>query len=72
MNTKFLKGYYEAAHVLQAGKLSDVGKNIWMGYYKKKNDPELHEIPENETFDIDYELQFKIAEELYKKNIYEK
>ena len=67
MNTKFLKGYYETAHVLQAGKLSDIGKNIWMGSYKKKNDPELKEIPEEETFDIDYEWQFKVAEKLYSK-----
>jgi len=67
MNTKFLKGYYETAHVLQAGKLSDIGKNVWMGSYRKKNDPELKEIPEEETFDIDYEWQFKVAEKLYSR-----
>ena len=46
--------------------LLNIGKNIWMGKYKKKNDPELYEVPESEIFDIDYEWQFKIAEELYK------
>ena len=36
MNTKLLKGYLEAAHVLQAGSLLNIGKNIWMGKYKKE------------------------------------
>ena len=66
MNTKYLDSMYEAAHCLQAGKLSDIGQDIWMGKYLKKNDPELFTIPEDEAFDIDYEWQFKVAESLYK------
>ena len=65
MNTKFLKGYYKQ-RMLQAGKLSDIGK-IFGWDRTEKNDPELKEIPEEETFDIDYEWQFKVAEKLYSR-----
>jgi len=65
MNTKYLDVIYEAAHCLYAGKLSDIGKEIWMGTYKK-NDPQLFAVPEEESFDIDFEWQFKVAEILYK------
>lgn len=66
MNTKKAGTIYEAGHCLYAGKMSDIGKGIWMGEFKKKNDPELYIVPEKETFDIDYEWQFNIAEILYK------
>ena len=41
MNTKYLDPMFEAAHCLQAGKLKDIGKEIWMGNYEK-NDPQLN------------------------------
>ena len=65
MNTKTAEVTYEAAHCLYASKLSDIGKGIWMGEFKK-DDPELFVVPEEETFDIDYEWQFNVAEVLYR------
>jgi CMP-N-acetylneuraminic acid synthetase len=36
-----------------------------MGSLRKKNDPELFVMEEEEMFDIDYEWQFQAAEKLY-------
>ena len=36
------------------------------GFFKKKNDPELFVMDELEAFDIDYEWQFNVGEQLYK------
>jgi len=66
MNTKTASTIYEAAHVLYASRLSDIGKGIWMGDFRRQGDIELVEVPENECFDIDYEWEFKTYESLYK------
>ena len=34
----------------------------------KKNSPALFVVPEYETFDIDYDWQFNVAEALYQNN----
>lgn len=66
MNTKTASVIYEAAHVLYASSLSDIGKSIWMGDFSKRGEIELVEVPENECFDIDYEWEFDLYEKLYR------
>ena len=66
MNTKYAKPIFEAAHVLYASKLSDIGKGIWMGDFSVPGQIELFEVEEQECFDIDYEWEFEIYEKLYK------
>lgn len=64
MNTKDVEPTYEAAHCLYASRLDLIKENKFMVDFKKEN-LILHTIPELESFDIDYEWQFKIAEKLY-------
>ena len=66
MNTKTADPILEAAHCLYAGSLEDIGKNIWMGDFRKKGDIKLFTVPEEEVFDIDHEWEFKTYEALYK------
>ena len=64
-NTKFVDPVYEAAHVLYASRLDIIKK----GYYITDTlpvEPHLFVINELEAFDIDYDHQFKVAEQLYK------
>lgn len=66
LNTKLVGVTYEAAHCLYAGKLDTIKKGIWMAEPPfTKNNPALFSVPEYETFDIDYDWQFKVAEALY-------
>ena len=69
MNTKFVETTYEAAHCLYAGRMSKIGKGVWMGDFSKPGDIELYEMEEKEVFDIDYEWQFKYFEKLYKLGV---
>ena len=66
MNTKTADPVYEAAHCLYAGKMSNIGKGIWMGDFSKKGDIELVPMSEEECFDIDYQWQFDLGENLYR------
>ena len=68
MNTKYAKPIYEAAHVLYASRISDIGRGIWMGDFNIPGQIELFEVEEQECFDIDYEWEFEIYEKLYKNN----
>ncbi len=65
MNTKTVDQIYEAAHCLYAGRMDLIGKDIWMGDFRKKGDIELFTMEEGECFDIDYEWQFNLAEKIY-------
>ncbi|MBL18263.1 MAG: hypothetical protein CMC82_00330 [Flavobacteriaceae bacterium] len=67
MNTKSAKPIYEAAHVLYASRMSDIGRGIWMGDFRIPGQIELFEVDEQECFDIDYEWEFEIYEKLYRK-----
>ena len=65
MNTKFVEPIYEAAHCLYASRLHIIGQGFWMDInYPPK--PELFVMKELEAFDIDYEWQFQLGEQLYK------
>jgi len=68
-DTKTIKPFYEAAHCLYAGSMKNIGKNIWMGDFTKQGDVLLYEIREEETFDIDYEWEFSVYENIYKSMI---
>ena len=66
MNTKIVEPIYEAAHCLYASRLDIIKEGYWMD----KNippQPKLFIMEELETFDIDYEWQFKLGEKLYKE-----
>jgi CMP-N-acetylneuraminic acid synthetase len=65
--TQTINEYYEAAHCLYAGSLKRLREErIHMGNFKL-NDPQLFEISENESFDVDYEWQFNIAKNVLNK-----
>jgi len=65
MNTKTMNITYEAAHCLYASKMSIIKNGFWMDD-KLPPEPELFIIDsELETFDIDYEWQFKLGEKIY-------
>jgi len=66
MNTKVIEPTYEAAHCLYASRLDTIKDNKFMVDYSKEN-LILYNIDELESFDIDYEWQFKTAELLYEK-----
>mgnify|MGYP003111563176 FL=1 len=65
LETKFVETCYEAAHSLYAGTMEDIQKEIYMGSFKKPNDPKFFIMDEIECFDIDWPWQFEIAERLY-------
>lgn len=65
MNTKYMNVTYEAAHCLYASRMDIIGQGYWMDKNTPPN-PELFVIEnEIETFDIDYEWQFEVAEQLF-------
>jgi len=65
LETKFVETCYEAAHSLYAGTIEDISKEIYMGSFKRTNDPEFFIMDEIECFDIDWPWQFEVAEKLY-------
>jgi len=68
MNTKLVEPLYEAAHCLYASRLDIIENGYWMDTnYPPK--PELFIMKELEAFDIDYEWQFQLGEQLYKMNL---
>lgn len=66
MNTKLVDPVYEAAHCLYASRLDIIKDGHWMDVSSPPK-PTLFIMDELETFDIDYEWQFKVAESLYKE-----
>ena len=67
LNTKAVEHTYEAAHSLYASKMNTIKDDIFMGTFKKKDDPVLYEMEEFECFDIDYEWEFLFDESYYSK-----
>lgn len=66
LNTKAVEVTYEAAHCLYASRLDTIKNDLFMGSFKKKDDPVLFEMEEFEVFDIDYHWQFEMAKSYYK------
>ncbi len=64
MNTKFVEPIYEAAHCLYASRLDIIKDGFWMDANLPPK-PGLFIMNELEAFDIDYEWQFKIGEQLH-------
>ena len=69
-NTKFVDHIYEAAHALYASRLDIIKKGFYITN-KLPVEPPLFVMDELEAFDIDYDYQFRVAEQLYKieKNV---
>jgi CMP-N-acetylneuraminic acid synthetase len=65
MNTKYVEPIYEAAHCLYASRTDIIGQGYWMDTQSPPK-PELFIMNELESFDIDYEWQFQVAQSLYK------
>ena len=70
MNTKAVEPTYEAAHVLYASRLDLIKQDKFMGDFEAPGGIKLFEMSEREAFDIDYEWQFKVAEQLYEKSLH--
>jgi len=64
-NTRTASEIFEAAHCLYASKIDWIKQGIWLGTFKKPNDPELFIVDESEVFDIDCPWQFEFAESVY-------
>lgn len=65
MNTKTMGVTHEAAHCLYASRMDIIKNGFWMDD-KIPPEPELFVIEnEIEVFDIDYQWQFEVAEQLY-------
>jgi len=64
LDTKLVNTTYSGAHVLYAGSMEDMSNNVYLGDFTE-NYPELFTVEEKETFDVDFEWQFKVAEILY-------
>lgn len=64
MDTKQVDPVYEAAHCLYASPMDIIADGYWLS---KDTPPvyDLFEVEELESFDIDYEWQFTVAETLY-------
>ena len=65
--TKFVETTYAASGALYAGKMNDIGNDIYMGTFNQTGDPEFFEMDTLECFDIDWPRQFETAEILYKQ-----
>ena len=64
LDSKLVNYTFEAAHCLYAGCKKDLSNNVYLGDFTL-NYPELYEVHEKETFDIDEPWQFPVAEILY-------
>lgn len=63
MNTKLVDPIYEAAHCLYASRMDIISDGFWMDT-KSPAEPDLFVMEELEAFDIDYEWQFKLGEQM--------
>jgi CMP-N-acetylneuraminic acid synthetase len=64
MNTKAVEPTYKAAHVLYASRMDIIKDYKFMGDFFEEGSIKLFPMNELEAFDIDYEWQFKLAENL--------
>ena len=67
MNTKAVEVTYKAAHTLYASRMDLIKDDMFMGDFQKEGGIKLYPMDELETFDIDYEWQFKAGEILYRE-----
>ena len=66
MNTKFVEPTKIAAHCMYGSRVDLIPKGSWVTG-KIPYEVELITMPELESFDIDHQWQFKVAETLYEK-----
>jgi CMP-N-acetylneuraminic acid synthetase len=64
MNTKAVEPTYKAAHVLYASRMDIIKDHRFMGDFFEEGSIKLFPMNELEAFDIDYDWQFTLAENL--------
>ncbi|MAH48859.1 hypothetical protein CMI37_23735 [Candidatus Pacearchaeota archaeon] len=64
MNTKAVEPTYKAAHVLYASRMDIIKDYMFMGDFLEEGSIKLFPMNELEAFDIDYDWQFTLAENL--------
>jgi len=69
MNTKAVEVTYKAAHVLYASPMELISKDMFMGDFELEGGITMYPMEELECFDIDYQWQFDVAEQLYNLNL---
>ena len=71
LNTKAVECTLEAAHCIYASEMKLIGEGKWCGDWERPS-PHLgfYPVDEHETFDIDEQWQFNVAEKIYKEGIY--
>lgn len=65
MNTKAVDITYKAAHVLYASRMDIIKDDRFMGNFEVEGGIKLYPMDELECFDIDYEWQFQLGEQLW-------
>ena len=65
MNTKAVDITYKAAHVLYASRMDNIKEDRFMGNFEVEGGIKLYPMDELECFDIDYEWQFQLGEQLW-------
>ena len=65
MNTKAVDVTYKAAHVLYASRMDIIKDDKFMGNFEVEGGIKLYPMDELECFDIDYEWQFQLGEQLW-------
>tara|TARA_R100000008_G_scaffold80933_1_gene63732 strand:- start:1232 stop:1906 length:675 start_codon:yes stop_codon:yes gene_type:complete len=65
LNTKAVDVTYKAAHVLYASRMDIIKEDRFMGNFEVEGGIKLYPMDEMECFDIDYEWQFKLGEQLW-------
>tara|TARA_R100000005_G_scaffold95170_1_gene75696 strand:+ start:2529 stop:3203 length:675 start_codon:yes stop_codon:yes gene_type:complete len=65
MNTKAVDITYKAAHVLYASRMDIIKEDRFMGNFEVEGGIKLYPMDELECFDIDYEWQFQLGEQLW-------
>jgi CMP-N-acetylneuraminic acid synthetase len=67
LNTKAVEPTYEAAHCLYASKMESIKNGQWVGDWKTGKNINFCNINEFEALDIDYQWQFDLYNEYFKK-----
>ena len=66
LNTKFVEPIFSTGPIF-AGKMSDIGKHIYMGDFDKPNQVPFFKFNSEEYIDIDYRYEFEAAQALYRE-----
>ena len=65
LSTKTIREIKEAAHVLYASRMDIISDSKFMGDFQAEGGIKLFPMDDLESFDIDYDWQFKLGELIY-------